>query len=199
LLKSHLIPDIFEAGCDEAGRGCLVGPVYAAAVILPPCYNNHFLNDSKKLTPGVRDRLRPEIEHDALAWAVASVDHEKIDEINILQASIYAMHLALDQLLIRPRHILIDGNRFHPYREIPHTCVIKGDGIYASIAAASVLAKTWRDEYMMSLHRDWPQYGWDRNKGYPTARHRAAIRKFGFSPFHRKSFSFLKEELEINF
>jgi ribonuclease HII len=191
LLKSHLISDIFEAGCDEAGRGCLVGPVYAAAVILPPRYNNRFLNDSKKLTPELRDRLRPEIEHDALAWAVSSVDHEKIDEINILQASIYAMHLALDQLLIRPAHILVDGNRFHPYREIPHTCVIRGDGIYASIAAASVLAKTWRDEYMVSLHRDWPQYGWDRNKGYPTARHRTAIRKYGFSPFHRKSFSFL--------
>jgi ribonuclease HII len=199
LLKSHLISNIFEAGCDEAGRGCLVGPVYAAAVILPPSYSNRFLNDSKKLTPDVRDRLRPEIEHDALAWAVASVDHEKIDEINILEASIYAMHLALNQLLIRPGHILIDGNRFHPYREIPHTCVIRGDGIYASIAAASVLAKTWRDEYMVSLHRDWPQYGWDKNKGYPTARHRTAIRKYGFSPFHRKSFSFLVEELDIIF
>ena len=134
-----------------------------------------------------------EIEHSALAWAVACVDHEKVDEINILQASIYAMHLALDQLLIRPGHILIDGNRFYPYRDIPHTCVIKGDGIYASIAAASILAKTWRDEYMVSLHHDWPQYGWDENKGYPTPRHRAAIRKYGFSPFHRKSFSFLDE------
>jgi ribonuclease HII len=199
LLKSHLISNIFEAGCDEAGRGCLVGPVYAAAVILPSNYSNRFLNDSKKLTPQVRSQLRPEIEHNALAWAVASVDHEKIDEINILQASIYAMHLALDQLLIRPGHILIDGNRFRPYKDIPHTCVIKGDGIYASIAAASILAKTRRDEHMMLLHRDWPQYGWDRNKGYPTARHRAAIRKYGFSPFHRKSFSFLEEEPEIIF
>jgi len=191
LLKSHLISTVFEAGCDEAGRGCLVGPVYAAAVILPVRYRNRFLNDSKKLTPEVRNQLRTEIEHSALAWAVASADHEKIDEINILQASIYAMHLALDQLLIRPGHILIDGNRFHPYRDIPYTCVIKGDGIYASIAASSILAKTWRDEYMVSLHRDWPQYGWDENKGYPTPRHRAAIRKYGFSPFHRKSFSFL--------
>jgi ribonuclease HII len=191
LLKSHLISNVFEAGCDEAGRGCLVGPVYAAAVILPPRYRNRFLNDSKKLTPEVRNHLRTEIENGALAWAVAFVDHEKVDEINILQASIYAMHLALDQLLIRPGHILIDGNRFHPYRNIPHTCIIKGDGIYASIAAASILAKTWRDEYMLSLHRDWPQYGWDENKGYPTPRHRAAIRKYGFSPFHRKSFSFL--------
>ena len=191
MLKSHLISNVFEAGCDEAGRGCLVGPVYAAAVILPPRYRNRFLNDSKKLTPEVRNQLRTEIEHNALAWAVACVDHEKVDEINILQASIYAMHLALDQLLTRPGHILIDGNRFHPYRDIPHTCVIKGDGIYASIAAASILAKTWRDEYMVSLHRDWPQYGWDENKGYPTPRHRAAIRKYGFSPFHRKSFSFL--------
>jgi ribonuclease HII len=197
LLKSHLISDIFEAGCDEAGRGCLVGPVYAAAVILPPRYRNRFLNDSKKLTPEVREQLRPEIEYKALAWAVASADHEKIDEINILQASIYAMHLALDQLRIRPAHILIDGNRFNPYNGIPHTCVIKGDGIYASIAAASVLAKTWRDEYMRSLHNSWPQYGWNENKGYPTPGHRTAIRKFGFSPFHRKSFSFLDEELDI--
>jgi ribonuclease HII len=193
LLKSHLISNVFEAGCDEAGRGCLVGPVYAAAVILPPRYRNRFLNDSKKLTPEVRNQLRTEIEHSALAWAVACVDHEKVDEINILQASIYAMHLALDQLLIRPGHILIDGNRFQPYRDIPHTCVIKGDGVYASIAAASILAKTWRDQYMVSLHRDWPQYEWDENKGYPTPRHRAAIRKYGFSPFHRKSFSFLDE------
>ena len=193
MLKRHLISNVFEAGCDEAGRGCLVGPVYAAAVILPPRYRNRFLNDSKKLTPEVRNHLRLEIEHDALSWAVANVNHEKIDEINILEASIYAMHLALDQLLIRPGHILIDGNRFHPYREIPHTCVIGGDGIYASIAAASILAKTWRDEYMLSLHRDWPQYGWDENKGYPTLRHRTAIRKYGFSPFHRKSFSFLDE------
>jgi ribonuclease HII len=199
LLKSHLISTVFEAGCDEAGRGCLVGPVYAAAVILPPRYRNRFLNDSKKLTPEVRNQLRPEIEQCALAWAVASVDHEKIDEINILQASIQAMHLALDQLLIRPGHILIDGNRFHPYQEIPHTCVIKGDGIYASIAAASVLAKTWRDEYMVTLHNNWPQYGWDENKGYPTLRHRTAIKKYGFSPFHRKSFSFLDEELDIIF
>lgn len=191
MLKSHLISTVFEAGCDEAGRGCLVGPVYAAAVILPPRYRNRFLNDSKKLTPEVRNQLRIEIERSALAWAVACVDHEKVDEINILQASIYAMHLALSQLLIRPGHILIDGNRFYPYRDIPHTCVIKGDGIYASIAAASILAKTWRDEYMVSLHHDWPQYGWDENKGYPTPRHRAAIRKYGFSPFHRKSFSFL--------
>lgn len=199
MLKSHLISNVFEAGCDEAGRGCLVGPVYAAAVILPRNYRNRLINDSKKLTPEVRNLLRYEIEHSALAWAVASVDHEKIDEINILQASIYAMHLALDQLLITPGHILIDGNRFNLYKEIPHTCVIKGDGIYASIAAASILAKTWRDEYMKNLHHDWPQYGWDENKGYPTPGHRTAIRKYGFSPFHRKSFSFFDEELDIFF
>jgi ribonuclease HII len=199
LLKSCLITDIFEAGCDEAGRGCLAGPVYAAAVILPAKYRNKFLNDSKKLTPAIRERLRPEIEHKALAWAVASVDHEQIDEINILHASIRAMHLALDQLKIRPGHILIDGNYFHPYREIPHTCVIKGDGLYASIAAASVLAKTWRDEYMVALHAQWPHYGWDENKGYPTPRHRSAIKKYGFSPFHRKSFSCLDEQLDLIF
>jgi ribonuclease HII len=197
LLKSHLISNVFEAGCDEAGRGCLVGPVFAAAVILPEKYENPWLNDSKKLTAQVRARLRPEIERDALAWAVASVDHEEIDKTNILKASIRAMHIALDALTIRPGHLLIDGNRFYRYGEIPHTCVIRGDGIYASIAAASVLAKTWRDEFMVSLHEKWPQYGWDKNKGYPTAGHRMAIKKYGFSPFQRKSFSFLGGELDL--
>jgi ribonuclease HII len=188
-----------EAGCDEAGRGCLAGPVFAAAVILPWDYCNPLLNDSKKLSSRVRDRLRPEIEHEALAWAVASVENELIDEMNILRASIMAMHLALDQLSIRPGHILVDGNRFYPYQQIPHRCVVGGDGIYASVAAASVLAKTSRDEHMRSLHIQFPQYGWDQNKGYPTSAHRSAIVKYGISPYHRKSFSLFGDQLKLIF
>jgi ribonuclease HII len=199
MLKSCQRNGIVEAGCDEAGRGCLAGPVFAAAVILPEDYSNPLLNDSKKLSPKVREYLRPIIEKEALAWAVEWVDNEKIDEINILRASILAMHKALDKLTLKPEHILIDGNRFIPYQSIPHSCIVKGDGIYASIAAASVLAKTWRDEYMVNLHIRFSCYGWDKNKGYPTARHRAAIAKYGISSYHRKTFSLFDAQLEYNF
>jgi ribonuclease HII len=199
LLKSHFLSDLHEAGCDEAGRGCLAGPVFAAAVILPDHYQNPVLNDSKKLSACRRILLRPVIEHDALAWSVAWVDNEKIDEVNILRASIMAMHMALDKLGIIPEHILVDGNCFFPYRNIRHRCIVRGDGLYASIAAASVLAKTWRDEYMIGLHNDFPSYRWDRNKGYPTQEHRRAIHKFGISPYHRKSFSLFDEQLELFF
>jgi ribonuclease HII len=199
LLISHLRSGLREAGCDEAGRGCLAGPVFAAAVILPDDYKNSLLNDSKKLSPRMRAKLRPVIEKEALAWAVASVDNNTIDDLNILKASILAMHHALDQLSITPGHILVDGNRFYKYRNIPHQCIIRGDGIYASIAAASVLAKTWRDDFMISLHHQYPQYHWDRNKGYPTVVHRNAIKKFGISTFHRKSFSLFGDQLELIF
>jgi len=199
LLKSHFLPGILEAGCDEAGRGCLAGPVFAAAVILPEHYRNPVLDDSKKLSARTRAMLRPVIEREALSWAVASVDNEMIDEVNILRASIMAMHLALNKLSVVPRHILVDGNRFYPYRAIGYHCIIKGDGIYASVAAASILAKTCRDEYMIALHNRFPDYGWDRNKGYPTAEHRSAIRKFGVTPCHRKSFSLFNDQLKIFF
>lgn len=199
MLKNCLLPGIYEAGCDEAGRGCLAGPVFAAAVVLPEDYENSILNDSKQLTSNIRDMLRPEIEKSALAWAVAWVDPSKIDEINILRASILAMHMALDKLTLIPQHILVDGNRFFAYKRIPHTCVVKGDGIYASVAAASVLAKTWRDEYMLKLHSQIDCYSWNRNKGYPTTEHREAIRKFGISSFHRKSFSLFDTQLECEF
>lgn len=199
MLKSHFLPGILEAGCDEAGRGCLAGPVFAAAVILPEHYRNPVLDDSKKLSARTRAMLRPVIEREALSWAVASVDNEMIDEVNILRASIMAMHLALNKLSVVPRHILVDGNRFYPYRAIGYHCIIKGDGIYASVAAASILAKTCRDEYMIALHNRFPDYGWDRNKGYPTAEHRSAIRKFGVTPCHRKSFSLFNDQLKIFF
>jgi len=199
LLRSHFLSDLHEAGCDEAGRGCLAGPVFAAAVILPDRYQNPLLDDSKKLSACMRTFLRPVIEHDELAWSVACVNNVKIDEVNILRASIMAMHLALDKLSITPGHILVDGNRFYPYGNIRHRCIVRGDGLYASIAAASVLAKTWRDEYMISLHNDYPNYRWDRNKGYPTAEHRRAIHKFGVSPYHRKSFSLFNKQLELFF
>jgi ribonuclease HII len=199
MLKSCQRNGIIEAGCDEAGRGCLAGPVFAAAVILSEDYANPLLNDSKKLTPKMREYLRPVIEKEALAWAVEWVDNDKIDEINILRASILAMHKALDKLSLKPAHILVDGNRFIPYPSISHSCIIKGDGIYASIAAASVLAKTWRDDYMMKLHKQVSCYGWDRNKGYPTAEHRAAIARYGISPYHRKTFSLFDTQLEYNF
>ncbi|HEX2396373.1 MAG TPA: ribonuclease HII, partial [Bacteroidales bacterium] len=168
MLKSCLVPGIYEAGCDEAGRGCLAGPVFAAAVILPENFYHPELNDSKQLTPEVRDILRVEIEKSALAWAVSWVDNHMIDEINILRASILAMHQALDKLNIWPAHIIVDGNRFYPYKRVPFSCIIKGDETYASIAAASVLAKTWRDEYMNNLHREIDIYSWNTNKGYPT-------------------------------
>lgn len=178
-----------EAGCDEAGRGCLAGPVYAAAVILPPDFSNPLLNDSKQLTEKQRYELRPIIEQSALAWAVGVADNREIDRINILKASITAMHRAVDQLVIRPEHLLVDGNRFYPYPGIPHTTIVKGDGKMMSIAAASVLAKTYRDDFMNRIAEEYPQYGWLENKGYPTAAHREAIRKYGTTPYHRMSFN----------
>jgi ribonuclease HII len=188
-----------EAGTDEAGRGCLAGPVTAAAVILPEGFRNPLLDDSKKISAPMREDLAVVVREQALAWAVAHVDPETIDRINILSASILAMHRALDQLHPIPLAIAVDGNRFHPYREIPHTCLIKGDGRFLNIAAASILAKTSRDAVMQELHEAYPQYGWDRNKGYPTLAHRDALRKFGPTPFHRKSFRLLGEQLKIGF
>ena len=191
MLKSHFYKGLVEAGCDEAGRGCLVGSVFAAAVILPEDYVDDALNDSKQLSANRRYELRREIERDALAWAVGVVTPEEIDKINILNASILAMHRALDQLSVRPEAIIVDGNRFKPYRFIPYTTVIKGDGKYLSIAAASILAKTYRDDYMDRLAQEYPQYGWTENKGYPTKGHREAIAKYGVTPYHRKSFKLL--------
>ena len=200
MLLSYLHKDLIEAGCDEAGRGCLAGAVYAAAVILPPDYRNELLNDSKKLTERQRYGLRSVIEQDALAWAVGVVSPEEIDEINILNASFLAMHRAIEQLDIRPQHLLIDGNRFNPYPGIPHTAVVKGDGKYLSIAAASILAKTYRDDYMNRLHEEYPVYGWKGNKGYPTKKHREAIRLYGTSPYHRMSFNLLGDgQLSFDF
>lgn len=198
VLKLRFQKELVEAGCDEAGRGCLAGPVFAAAVILPPRFANALLNDSKQLTREDRNNLRPVIERKALAWAVAMIDHEEIDRINILKASFKAMHLAVDQLQVRPELLLIDGNRFTPYFGLLHHCVIGGDGIYASIAAASILAKTHRDEYMQKVHNEYPQYGWDQNKGYATLSHRQQIKLHGLSPYHRKTFRWdrgLEEEV----
>ncbi len=191
MLKSHMNPGLIEAGCDEAGRGCLAGSVYAAAVILPEDYVNVALNDSKQLSPKRRYELRAEIERDAVAWAVGVVTPEEIDGINILNASILAMHRALDQLAVRPEAIIVDGNRFKPYRFIPYTTVVKGDGKYLSIAAASILAKTYRDDYMDRLALEYPQYDWTGNKGYPTRKHREAIAEYGITPYHRKTFKLL--------
>lgn len=191
MLLPYLQENRIEAGCDEAGRGCLAGAVYAAAVILPPDFKNEMLNDSKQLTEKQRYALRSLIEESALAWAVGIVSPEEIDQINILNASFLAMHRAIDQLKIRPEHLLIDGNRFNPYPNIPHTTIVKGDGKYLSIAAASILAKTYRDDYMNQLHREYPVYDWDHNKGYPTKKHRAAIAEHGISPYHRKSYNLL--------
>ena len=193
MLQHYLIAGRVEAGCDEAGRGCLAGPVTAAAVILPPDFSNDMINDSKQLTERQRELLRPVIEREALAWAVAMVSPQEIDRINILRASIMAMHRALDQLAVRPEGILVDGNRFFPYHDIPHTTIIKGDGKMLSIAAASILAKTHRDEYMRQLDKEYPQYGWARNKGYPTPDHRAAIARHGVSPYHRRTFQLLPQ------
>lgn len=186
-----------EAGCDEAGRGCLAGPVVAAAVILDPDRPIEGLNDSKQMTERLRDRLRPEIEAKAMAWAVGIVTHEEIDRINILRASFLAMHRALDQLSVTPQLIAVDGNRFTPYPSIPHLCMVKGDARFMHIAAASILAKTHRDEVMLTLHSEFPHYGWDRNKGYPTAEHRRAIRSHGITPHHRLSFTLLSPELPL--
>lgn len=190
---------LIEAGCDEAGRGCLAGPVFAAAVILPDGFHNELLNDSKQLSEKQRDLLRPVIEQEALAWAVASVDNHEIDEINILNASILAMHRALDQLKIRPQHIIIDGNRFKKYGDVPHLCIVKGDGKYMSIAAASVLAKTHRDEHMKKLHEQFPVYNWQQNKGYPTQEHRNKIKTHGITDYHRKSFNLADTQLKLDF
>ncbi|MDD5870517.1 MAG: ribonuclease HII [Bacteroidales bacterium] len=188
MLLPYLEPGRLEAGCDEAGRGCLAGPVFAAAVILPEGYTNELLNDSKQLSEKRRDSLRPIIERDALAWAVGIVTAEEIDRINILNASILAMHRAIDALKVRPEFLLIDGNRFKPYSGIGHECIVKGDGKMMSIAAASILAKTHRDEFMKRIHEEYPQYAWNINKGYPTKAHRAAIEQYGTTPYHRLSF-----------
>lgn len=200
MLKPHLYEGLVEAGCDEAGRGCLAGSVFAAAVILPAGYDNTALNDSKKLTERRRYELREQIMADAEAWAVGEVTPEEIDRINILKASFLAMHRALDRLKVRPEAVIVDGNRFVPYRDLPYTTVVKGDGKYQAIAAASILAKTFRDDYMKSLHREYPCYGWDGNKGYPTAEHRRAIREHGVSPYHRMSYNLLGNgELTLDF
>ena len=195
----YLEANRIEAGCDEAGRGCLAGSVFAAAVILPPDFKNDDLNDSKQLSEKKRYALRPVIEKEAIAWAVGIVTPEEIDKINILKASFLAMHRAIDQLQVRPEHLLIDGNRFTPYPDIKHTTVVKGDGKYLSIAAASILAKTYRDDYMDELAKEYPDYHWTENKGYPTKAHREAIRTIGITPYHRKTFTLLPEQLELNF
>jgi ribonuclease HII len=192
MLRSYYTKNVIEAGLDEVGRGCLAGPVVAAAVILPPDYTHPLLNDSKQLSKGQREMLQKEIVADAIAWAVAEVDNEQIDQINILKASFLAMHRATDQLRVRPEHLLVDGNRFVPYPQVPHTCVVKGDSLYLSIAAASVVAKTYRDNLMEELAAHYPHYGWERNAGYPTVQHRRAILEHGTCPYHRLSFRLLK-------
>ena len=197
MLLPFLQENRIEAGCDEAGRGCLAGAVFAAAVILPEDFQCEALNDSKKLTEKMRYELRPLIEREALAWAVGVVSPQEIDEVNILNASFLAMHRAVDQLKVRPEHLLIDGNRFRAYPDIPHTCIVKGDGKMLSIAAASVLAKTYRDDYMMQLHSEYDQYAWDRNKGYPTKAHRKAIAEHGVTPYHRLTFQLLERQLSL--
>jgi ribonuclease HII len=200
MLQSHYYEGKLEAGCDEAGRGCLAGSVYAAAVILPEDYQNELLNDSKQLTEKKRYQLREIIERDAVAWAVGIVTPEEIDKVNILNASILAMHRALDQLKVRPEAIIVDGNRFKPYQKLPHTTIVKGDGKYLSIAAASILAKTYRDDYMNQLAEEYPQYDWRSNKGYPTKKHREAIKQFGITPYHRKSYNLLGDgQLSLDF
>ena len=200
MLKSHYYESLIEAGCDEAGRGCLAGSVYAAAVILPSDYQNELLNDSKKLTAKKRYALREESERDAIAWAVGIVTPEEIDKINILNASFLAMHRALDQLQVRPEAVIVDGNRFKPYQDLPSTTIVKGDGKYLSIAAASILAKTYRDDYMLSLAEEYPQYDWQSNMGYPTKKHRQAILEHGITPYHRKSYNLLGDgQLSFDF
>jgi len=198
MLKLSFSNQLLEAGCDEAGRGCLCGPVFAAAVILPIDFQNEHLNDSKKLTKKQRDALRMIIEKEAISWAVGIVDNLLIDEINILNASILAMHKALDKLSIKPQFLIIDGNRFKPYHDISFQCIVEGDGLFESIAAASVLAKTHRDEFMEKIHNEYPGYGWNKNKGYPTLQHRQAISSLGITPYHRKSFN-LNKQLKLNF
>ncbi|WP_455997230.1 ribonuclease HII [Phocaeicola barnesiae] len=200
MLLPYMHENLVEAGCDEAGRGCLAGAVYAAAVILPHDFRNELLNDSKQLTEKQRYALRELVEREALAWAVGVVTPEEIDRINILNASFLAMHRAVDQLKLRPEHLLIDGNRFKKYQDVPHTTVVKGDGKYMAIAAASVLAKTYRDDYMNRLAEEYPQYDWDSNKGYPTKKHREAIRLYGTTPYHRMSYNLLGDgQLSLDF
>ena len=198
-LAPFLEANRIEAGCDEAGRGCLAGPVFAAAVILPSDFENEMLNDSKKLSEKKRYLLRECIEQEALAWEVGIVTPEEIDQINILNASFLAMHRAIDQLKLDPEHLLIDGNRFNPHEKYDHTCVIKGDGKYLSIAAASILAKTYRDDYMMKIHEEFPVYDWKGNKGYPTKKHRLAIREHGITDYHRKTFGLQPDQMELKF
>ena len=200
MLRNNYYEGMVEAGCDEAGRGCLAGSVYAAAVILPPDYHTELLNDSKQLTEKRRYALREAIQRDAVAWAVGVVTPEEIDNINILNASILAMHRALDQLAVRPEAVIVDGNRFKPYGNVPFSTIVKGDGKYLSIAAASILAKTYRDDYMGKLDEEYPQYDWKSNKGYPTKKHRDAIRKFGTTPYHRRTFNLLGDtQLSFDF
>ncbi len=198
MLQQFLLPDKIEAGCDEAGRGCLAGPVFAAAVILPNDFSNELLNDSKQLTEAQRYALREVIEREAVAWAVGIVTAAEIDKINILRASILAMQRAVEQLNVVPQHLLIDGNRFTPYKNIPYTTVVKGDAKFMSIAAASILAKTYRDDYMLGISKEFPLYDWQHNKGYPTAKHRAAIREFGATPHHRMTFNLLGEDPQLS-
>jgi ribonuclease HII len=201
MLASYLHKELIEAGCDEAGRGCLAGAVFAASVVLPKDFSCEELNDSKQLSNVQRYRLREIIEKEALAWALGIVSPTEIDKINILNASLLAMHRAITQLSVVPEHLLIDGNRFKPYPNIPHTCIVKGDGKYLSIAAASVLAKTYRDDYMLQLHREFDCYAWNRNKGYPTPEHRTGIMQYGVTPYHRMTFTLLpdKRQLDIPF
>ena len=196
-LKSFYDPKLIEAGCDEAGRGCLAGPVCAAAVVFPKGYKNKMINDSKQLSESRRNELRKIIENESKSWSVAMIHNEEIDKLNILKASIMAMHKALDGLELTPEKLLIDGNKFIQYKKIPHHCMIKGDARFLSIAAASILAKTYRDEYMAKLHEEYPDYAWDRNKGYPTRQHREAITVHGITKFHRKSFRLIPEQLSL--
>lgn len=197
MLEKYLHPELIEAGCDEAGRGCLSGPVFAAAVILPKDFEHEFLNDSKQLTDAQRREIRPVIEKEAISWAVGEVNNRDIDKINILNASFLAMHKALNKLSVKPQSLLIDGNRFKKYKKIPHHCIVEGDGKYLSIAAASILAKTYRDDYMIKLHNKHPEYDWINNKGYATERHREAIELFGITKHHRKSFRLAPSQLEM--
>lgn len=199
MLEAYYTKDVIEAGCDEAGRGCLAGPVFAAAVILPPDFKSELLNDSKQLSEKNRYALRPLIEQEAIAWGIGVVTAPEIDAINILKASFLAMHRAIEQLKVQPQALLIDGNRFTPYKEIPFTCMVKGDGRFLSIAAASILAKTYRDDYMLQLAEEYPFYGWQQNKGYPTRAHREAISKHGITPYHRKTFTLLPSQLTLDF
>ncbi|MBN1251962.1 MAG: ribonuclease HII [Bacteroidales bacterium] len=198
-MELFFLENKIEAGCDEAGRGCLAGPVFAAAVILPQDFNNQEITDSKKISEKKRDELKIIIEKEALAWSIAMIDNNEIDKINILNASIKAMHIAISNLKIKPEHLIIDGNRFHKYDSIQHTCIVKGDSKYLSIAAASILAKTHRDEYMLKIDEEFPEYNWKKNKAYPTKEHRLAIKKFGVTKYHRLSYKLLDDQLLIPF